>query len=109
VGPGLTVSEEETLGLPTSGGCTEESVGGSCCGGNVEVVPMASTSLNPFGIMGTSTHASSSMPIDAPKVLSWVSPSTWSSVWLLSWWCPMVAVLHIPVPWLRFFFNDILP
>jgi hypothetical protein len=84
VGPGLTVSNKEIPELPASGGYTEGSVGGGGYGDNIDIAPMASTLLNPFGIIGASTRASSVMPVDAPKIPSWVSPSIWLSVWLLS-------------------------
>jgi hypothetical protein len=80
VAPGLTVIKDEASELPANGGYTDKSVGGDCCGINIEVAPVSSTPLNPFGIMGVLIHASSSIPICVPKFLSWASPSTWSSV-----------------------------
>jgi uncharacterized membrane protein len=73
VAPGLTVSEDETSELPTNGGCTKGLVGGDCYGGNIEVAPVSSMPLNPFGIMGVSICASSITPIGVPKILSWAS------------------------------------
>jgi hypothetical protein len=106
VAPGLAVIEDESSVLPANGGCTDESVGVGCCGSNIDVVPVSSMPLDPFGIMDFSTSV---IPVYVPKFLSCASPSTWSSVWLLSLQCPMVTVFHILVPLLGLFFNDILP
>jgi hypothetical protein len=69
---------------PAMGGETTNSVVGGGFKVRVSMAPVGLIPLNPVWIMGALTLVFSIIPMDMPKIPSWASPSTQSSVWLLS-------------------------